>query len=271
MFDILPNPVPMKQFFFKKIFLILLWFPGALIFSQGEAREFYALKIYSFDSISQEKGLDSYLKDAYLPALKRQDIVQVGVFKFHRDTETAASRIFVLIPFTELSQFADMETNLMADNIYQDAAEDHLSAPHDHPPYARVETILMRAFTDMPMLKIPQLEGDRTARVYEVRSYESPNEHFYSSKVDMFNAGGEIKLFDRLGFNAVFYADVLAGSHMPNLMYMTAFADMESRDAHWKAFFDSPEWKELSAMEKYRNNVSHADIMLLYPTPYSDY
>jgi hypothetical protein len=35
--------------------------------------------------------------------------------------------------------------------------------------------------------------------------------------------GGEVPLFVRLGFNAVFYGEVIVGSHMPNLMYMTTF------------------------------------------------
>ncbi len=261
----------MNEPFIKKIILILLLFPGTLVFSQEDTREFYALKAYTFDTITQEQGLDTYLKDAFIPALKRQGFGQIGVFKFHGDTGSAASRILVLIPFKELSQFAAMESKLMADEAYKDAANDHLSAPHDHPPYTRTEMVVMHAFKDFPQMIVPELNGDRAERVYELRSYESPNERYYRSKVDMFNAGGEIPLFARLGFNAVFYADVLAGNHMPNLLYMTTFDDMESRDAHWKAFFDSPEWKELSAMEKYENNVSHADIMLLYPTPYSDY
>ena len=43
--------------------------------------------------------------------------------------------------------------------------------------------------------------------------------------------GGEIILFDRLDFNAVFYGEVISGSKMPNLMYMTTFDNQESRDA----------------------------------------
>ncbi len=87
----------------------------------------------------------------------------------------------------------------------------------------------------------------------------------------MFNEGGEITLFDELGFNAVFYGEVLSGSQMPNLMYMTTFANQESRDAHWKLFVDSSTWKTLSAMPEYQNNISHMDIQFLYPTEYSDY
>jgi hypothetical protein len=120
-------------------------------------------------------------------------------------------------------------------------------------------------------MKPSPLTGPREDRVYELRSYESPTEHLYRNKVEMFNAGGEVSLFEKLGFNAVFYAEVLSGAHMPNLMYMTTFDDMEIRDELWRQFFDSETWKSLEKDPKYQNNVNHADIYLLYPTAYSDY
>ena len=88
----------------------------------------------------------------------------------------------------------------------------------------------------------------------------------------MFNEGGELTLFKRLNFSAVFYASVLSGSKMPNLMYMTIFENMAEHDAHWKAFVNSPEWKSLSAMPEYENkvSVSHIDSILMHPTEYSD-
>jgi hypothetical protein len=87
----------------------------------------------------------------------------------------------------------------------------------------------------------------------------------------MFNEGGEVALFKRLNFNAVFYGDVIAGSRMPNLMYMTSFENMTERDAHWKTFSDDPEWKALSSRTEYQNNVSKIDINLLRATDYSDF
>jgi cell fate (sporulation/competence/biofilm development) regulator YlbF (YheA/YmcA/DUF963 family) len=57
---------------------------------------------------------------------------------------------------------------------------------------------------------------------------------------------------------------------MPNLMYMTSFENMQSRDEHWKAFGNDPAWKTLSAMKEYQNNVSHSDITFLRPTEYSE-
>jgi len=78
------------------------------------------------------------------------------------------------------------------------------------------------------------------------------------------------KLFKKLGFNAVFYASVLSGAHMPNLMYMTSFENMASREQHWKTFGSDPFWKNLSASPEYQHNVSHIDIVFLHPTDYSD-
>jgi hypothetical protein len=49
-----------------------------------------------------------------------------------------------------------------------------------------------------------------------------------------------------------FYGKVISGAKMPNLMYMTSFSNQESRDAHWKAFLASAEWKELIDTEDTR-------------------
>jgi hypothetical protein len=123
----------------------------------------------------------------------------------------------------------------------------------------------------MPRHAAPKtLRGPKTERIYEIRSYEGPTERYFAGKVQMFNAGGEIPLFARLGFNAVFYASVLAGSHMPNLMYMTSFDNMAAREQHWKDFNSDPFWKQLVAEPQYQHNVSHVDIVFLHPADYSD-
>jgi len=77
-------------------------------------------------------------------------------------------------------------------------------------------------------------------------------------------------LFKRLGFNAIFYSEVLSGSHMPNLMYMTSFENKQARDEHWKAFGEDAEWKTLKALPEYQNNVSKAEVILCHAAPYSE-
>jgi hypothetical protein len=235
------------------------------------SREFYQLKTYSFATKEQENRTDNYLKNSLIPALHRQDINNIGVFKPRQQETDTTKRILVLIPFESLEQFIGMDNALLKDSTYLNTGNDYINASHENPPYVRIQSILMRAFENMPKLFSPQSEVPKADRIYELRSYESPTEEYYKRKVAMFNEGGEIKLFDRLGFNAVFYAEVISGDNMPNLMYMTTFSDQETRDKLWKAFFDSPEWKELLTFPKYENTVSHADIYFLYPVDYSDY
>jgi NIPSNAP len=134
-----------------------------------------------------------------------------------------------------------------------------------------MENILTKAFSLAPFLNLPALTGPRSERVYELRSYESATEKIHQNKVKMFNEGGEIALFKQLNFNAVFYSSVISGSRMPNLMYMTSFENKADRDAHWKSFGSSPEWKKLSALPEYQNNVSKNEQIFLRATEFSDY
>ncbi|MBT8302198.1 MAG: NIPSNAP family protein [Maribacter sp.] len=263
----------MKKLSFAKILICSVIFVGLYTSAQSQniPREFYQLKTYILENDKQEALTDAYLKNAYLPALKKIGIDKVGVFKVRSNKFTLANKIYVLIPFKSLDQLYSVDRDLSSDATYVMAGESYLKAPHDTPPYLRMESTILRAFKDMPMMRPSAVEGAREDRIYELRSYESATEEIYKNKVEMFNAGGEIALFEALGFNAVFYAEVLSGNKMPNLMYMTTFKNQEVRDERWKAFGAAPKWKELSAMPKYQNNVSHIDRMFLYPTDYSDY
>ena len=237
----------------------------------ASSREYYLLKTYTLNSEAQIAVTDAYLQHALLPALKRLGSEQIGVFK-DRPLETDSLRhIYVLIPFNSVESLDTYEDQLRGDEAYLQSGRSFLSAAHGNPPFARTSAVVLKAFEDMPKMQLPDLQGPREDRVYELRSYESPTESLYWNKLDMFNAGGEILLFDSLKFNAVFYGDVLAGPKMPNLMYMTSFEDMATRDAYWKLFVDSPQWQKMSTDPQYQNNVSYADIYLLYPTEYSDY
>jgi hypothetical protein len=169
-----------------------------------------------------------------------------------------------------VEQFAKLSEQLLNEASLQNAGNEYLNATYDKAPFARFETILISAFDEMTSLEVPNHNTPKSERVYELRSYEGPTEKLYKNKVEMFNKGGEVTLFKRLGFNAVFYGEVIAGSRMPNLMYMTTFENMASREKHWDSFRNDPEWKTLSAMPKYQKNVSKSDIIFLRPTDYSD-
>jgi hypothetical protein len=231
---------------------------------------YYKLKIYHLKTNAQEGRLDQYLKNAYLPALHRLGIKNVGVFK-PIDADTSGTRIYVLIPFRTWDELKNEEQKLSADQQYVTDGKDYIDASYKDAPYSRLETIILSAFPKMPEPAVPNLTANKTDRVYELRSYESPTESYNVNKVKMFNDGDEVALFKRLGFNAVFYSNVIAGAHMPNLMYMVTFDSKEEHDKHWKAFGDDPYWKQLSAKSEYQNNVSHIDAIFMHPTAYSDF
>lgn len=251
------------------ILTLLTALPLALLATPRQ--EFYSIRIYRLKTTDQESRLDTYLQNALLPALHRMGIADVGVFKPIGNDTAAIRQVYVLIPFRSLEQYVGLPAALDKDEQYRTAGKDYIDASYDNSPYLRMESILLQAFPDMPRHAVPTaLQGPRDQRIYELRSYEGPTERYYTSKVQMFNAGGEIPLFKRLSFNAVFYAGVLAGAHMPNLMYMTSFDNMAARDQHWKEFNADPFWKTLVAEPQYQHNVSHVDIVFLHPTAYSD-
>lgn len=233
-------------------------------------QEFYEIKIYHYKTAEQEQLIDGYLQKAFLPALHRLGIKNVGVFK-PVEQDTADLKVYVLIPFSSLDQIVVIQDKLQNDKQYTASGKAYLDALYSAPPFKRLESIVLRAFSHQPVMDTPKLKGARNERIYELRSYESHTEKIFKNKVHMFNEGGEVALFKRLNFNAVFYGEVLAGSHMPNLMYMTTFENKADRDAHWKQFGEDAEWKKLSSMPEYQHNVSKNDITFLRPTEYSDY
>jgi len=229
---------------------------------------YYLLKVYHYKTKTQEEKLDNYFKNAYMPALGRAGSWQIGVFKtLEQDTD---KRFYVLITFKKLSLLENADKKLVKDQQYLTDAKDFIDAAYNDAPYTRFETIVMHAFWTWKIPDIPKLTAPKTDRIYELRSYESATEKLHENKVKMFNDGGETVLFNRLNFNAVFYADVIVGSHMPNLMYMTSFNSMADRDTHWKTFGDDPVWKKLVAEPEYQHNVSKADRIFLHPTEYSN-
>lgn len=234
------------------------------------SRDFYAITVYKYSTRDQETRLEAYLREAYLPALHRVGIGDVGVFKPVDTEENEEKQLYVFTPFKSEKEFFGLEVKLNKDEQYLSASKVYRDAAFDHPSYDRKEVILLNAFTKHPHYTLPELSSPKADRIYELRSYESATEKLYWNKVKMFNEGDEVGLFKKLGFNAVFYGEVVSGNRMPNLMYLTTFDNKASRDEHWEAFDDDPHWKMLSAKAEYQNNVSKIDIIFLYPTAYSD-
>ena len=236
---------------------------------KAPSREFYQLLVYHVKDKTQETRIDKFLSEAYLPALHRAGIKTVGVFKTLNIDTASDKKIYVFMPFKSLAAFHKTTKLLETDKEIATKGADYLDATYNDAPYIRVESILMEAFAGMPVMKKPNFSTPKSERIYELRSYESATEKLYRNKVAMFDKE-EVEIFDRIGSQPVFYGEVIAGSRMPNLMYLTTYSNMESRTAHWKVFSDDPKWKRVSAMPEYAHNVSKNDTKFLVPADYSD-
>ena len=246
------------------IFLVFFFTLSAV----DASANYYQIKIYHFKTTSQEVRLDNYFKNAFIPAMHRVGFSDIGIFKLiDQDTD---KRIFILIPFNNLLEIEKAEEQIVKDQEYAENGKDYINANYNDYPYNRIENVIVHLFASSPKPILPVLTGMKTDRVYELRSYENPSEKASLSKTKMFETG-EIQLFDSLGFHAVFYGKVIAGSRMPNLMYLTTFNNMADRDQHWEMFRNSPTWKAMAAAPEYQHNMDNRNVWLLHPASYSDF
>jgi hypothetical protein len=251
-------------FLFITLFLNVYGKPAA-------KQEYYEVKIYRISGLSQAAMMDAYLKDAYIPALHRAGITNVGVFKPVEADTAFGKMVYVFIPYKTLEQYVQLADKLDKDAVYAETGKAFLDAPYNNPPFVRYESILSIAFTHMPEFRAPKFDTPKSERIYEYRSYESATEAKAAKKIEMFNTGGEIGIFEAIGANAAFYAKVISGSLMPRLIYMTTYANMKTHDECWAKFRNHPDWKRISGMEEYKNTTSKTNAYLLHPTSYSDF
>ena len=260
-----------KTLTFIALALMLLIAMPLCISAQKGKQMYYEIKIFRFNSPEQAQVTDNYLKNAFIPALHKAGISNIGVFKPIEKDTAFGKMTYVFIPYKTPDLYFKLVTTLEGDQTYQQAGKDFLDADVKQAPFTRYESIFMKAFAFMPEMKVYPYTTPVSERIYELRSYESATEAKALKKIHMFNEGGEIKIFENVGSNAVFYGQVLFGSQKPRLMYLTTYADMKSHDEKWAAFRIHPEWKKLSSMEEYRNTTSKTKAFLCHPTDYSDF
>lgn len=264
----------MRKTIFSRTCISLLLAFTLLNISFGKSpgkQMYYEIKMYRIGGPSQEARMDAFLKDAFIPAMHRAGIARIGVFKPVEQDTAFGKYIYVFIPFKTIDQYLATESKLVKDQVYLTTGKEFIDAPYNDPLFTRYENILLKAFAFMPEVRFPSFTTPMAERIYELRSYESATEAKATKKIEMFNEGGEISIFEKIGANPVFFGQVLMGSKMPRLMYLTTYANMKSHDDCWAAFRNHPDWKKISTMEEYKNTVSKVNPYLLHPASYSDF
>lgn len=211
----------------------------------------------------QAARVGEYLKNGLGPALARAGARLDGAFS--NVIGVGGPYIVTLCEFPSMAAMQEVAAKLRADEAHQ-AALEKLSSGGGL-PFVRVESSLLRSFTGMPA---PAVSNAPSLRVFELRTYESQTFVTLERKVGMFN-GGEMQIFERLGFRPVFFGETLIGPRQPNLMYMLSYDDLGARDRLWKTFVNDPEWKKLSAQPELKDSEIVANIsnVILAPLEFS--
>jgi hypothetical protein len=231
--------------------------------SDSGKQEYYEFRQYRLH-VGSKKGLvGDFLRTVGIPAMNRIGINPVGVFNAMYGPNSPT--LYVLLVHKSIESVLNSSARLLAELEPLDRAAAYMNAPLSDPTHVRMESSLMVAFKGMPKLQVP----DKKTRIFELRTYESHNLKAAKKKIEMFNEGGEIAVFQRTELRPVFFGETIIGPKLPNLTYMLVFDDMADRDNRWKTFGGDPEWKKLRGNPVYKDTVSNITDIILRPTPYS--
>jgi hypothetical protein len=225
---------------------------------EPSSRLLYELRTYRFASADKQQAFARFLAAAAVPAFNRAGVEPVGVFELRASDnpklkiQENPSDLYVLLPHKSYEAFISFEPRLGADEEYQKAGHEILTAPKSDPAFVRYDSLLLLAMEGAPQVRVP---AKTASRLFELRTYESPNNERALNKLEMFNKG-EFPVFGRAGMPGVFFGGAVAGANLPQLTYMIVHSDADAVTKNWDAFFADPEWVKLKAVASYKDNVS---------------
>lgn len=228
----------------------------------AEVQQYIEVLKYTLPLGDNKGRTEKYYADAAIPALNKLGINNIGVFNVMYGPNDPS--LYVLIPHDNMDSVMSYQEKLLDDSNYMKAAKDFNESTMSNPAYMRIERSLMKAFKNMPKVVSPKKEMGNE-RIMEMRIYESHNYLKGQKKIEMFNDGGEIKVFLDTGLTPVFFGETIFGELMPNLTYMVVFKNMAERDKSWSVFGKSPGWQAIRGLEQYKDTVSNITDIIMRP------
>lgn len=231
-------------------------------------RQVLELRVYHFDSQEKRDRFTKFIAEVAIPALNRIGIKPVGAWTLHEESlkklpeEFEPLDLVILLPHRSVESVFSMILELSKDDVFISNAQDIVAGDPQSPIYKRFESSLHLAFEQIPKVEIPTLAKGRIA---QLRIYESPNDERAIAKIHMFDQGGELRIFRKVGLTPVFFGQTIIGTRLPKLTYMLSFPDLQSMQKAWRTFLDDPEWKDLSQDQTYANTVSRIVNVVLQP------
>ena len=225
----------------------------------SQNKELIELRLCHFADAQHQKQYIDFLVNAAIPALNRQGVRPVGVFRPKPNEDT---QLYVLIPHKSAESVVTLLPMLAQDAAFIETGTPIWQTPKSDPVYTRYESSLMLAFDSAPKVEVHSRAANR---LMQLRIYESHNMERALKKIEMFNEGGEIAIFRRCGMTPVFFGQTLIGDRQPNLTYMLGFDNEEAQKTAWDRFGKDPDWNRIKNDEQYKDTVSNITNLILTP------
>src|SRR5512133_3035285 len=135
--------------------------------SSAKGQEFYDFRAYRLKPGASAEPLHEFLKKAALPALTKLGAGPIGVFTETEQKDPAT--VFVLIPYPGLRAFLQGTEWLQKDGSAVKLAPGYLEAAKDKPGFDRIDVWLLRAFSGMPKVELPEYSKNKSPRMLELR------------------------------------------------------------------------------------------------------
>jgi hypothetical protein len=236
----------------------------------GKRPQLIELRLYRMRLGPMPARFNDYAKNVLVPALNRVGVKPVGAFTV--SIGPGSPTVYLLLPHKDADSVLKLDAGMLdGDAEYRKGVAAVRALPPTDPLMLRIESSLMQAFDSVPEVVAPTGAGAAPSRVLELRTYESPSKTANKKKIEMFEKGGEIAIFRRLGMTPVFFGKDIIGPRLPSLTYMLAFQDMAAREKGWATFGEDAEWAKLRSTPGYGNAeiLSGTNVSLLRPTDYS--
>lgn len=230
----------------------------------GKKTRLYRLSYYYMRQGDQVTRMNRFLS-SQLPLFQKAIPGPLGVFTAFVGPHIPS--IVILAGYPSLGAMEEATARVRNDAGFTKAQAEMEQGPE--PPYDRADVVLLQA-TDYSPEIVPLREKPKVPRIFELRVYHSPTQRQLRALHERF-AGPEIKIFHRVGIHPILYTSTVIGPNMPNLTYLTPFANLVEREKAWDAFGADPEWAKVrkESIDRSGQISNQISIMLMRPTDYS--
>lgn len=190
---------------------------------------------------NQRQRVTEFMRDAVKPALERAGVPGMAFFATSLGPDTPA--ILQVTQYASLGAMDETLAKLAADKDYVKATAAFNKLPGLN--YQRMESTLLRTVPMLAGISAPPHDGKRPGMLFELRTYESNNSETLKRKIGMFEEGGELEIFRKVGMKTIFFGRTIVGPNQPNLTYMLAYDNFSAREKCWGDFLKHPDWIKL--------------------------